>query len=31
MSATETPEHEVLVEEGGVIHPPHAMYFEAAG
>lgn len=30
MAATETPEHNALVEESGVIHPPHAMYFEAA-
>ena len=31
MAATETPEHEVLVEEAGVIHPPHGMYYQAAG
>lgn len=31
MAATQTPEHQAMVEEAGVIHPPHAMYFEAAG
>ena len=31
MAATQTPKHAALLEEGGVIHPPHAMYFEAAG
>ena len=31
MAATETPEHKAMVAEGGVIHPPHAMHFEAAG
>jgi hypothetical protein len=31
MAMTETPEHNAFVEEAGVIHPPHAMYFEAAG
>lgn len=30
MAAVETPEHQALTEESGVIHPPHAMYFEAA-
>jgi hypothetical protein len=29
MAATETPEHKAMTEEAGVIHPPHAMYFEA--
>ena len=28
MAATQTPQHAALLEEGGVIHPPHAMYFE---
>lgn len=28
---TETPEHKAMVEEAGIIHPPHAMYMEAAG
>ena len=31
MALTETPEHKAMVEKAGVIHPPHAMYFEAAG
>ena len=30
MALVETPEHQALTEEAGVIHPPHAMYFEAA-
>ena len=30
MAMVETPEHQALVEEAGVIHPPHAMYMEAA-
>ena len=30
-AATETPEHKAMTEAAGVIHPPHAMYFEAAG
>lgn len=30
MAATQTPEHQALVDAAGVIHPPHAMYFEAA-
>jgi hypothetical protein len=31
MAATETPEHKALTEEAGVMHPPHAMFSEAAG
>ena len=30
-AATETPEHKALTAAAGVIHPPHAMYLEAAG
>lgn len=31
MAMSQTPEHQAFTEEAGVIHPPHAMYFEAAG
>lgn len=31
MAAVETPKHAVLIEEAGVIHPPHGMYYQAAG
>ena len=30
-AATQTPEHQALTDAAGIIHPPHAMYFEAAG
>lgn len=31
MALSQTPEHQAFAEEAGVIHPPHGMYFEAAG
>jgi hypothetical protein len=31
MAMSQTPEHQAFTEEAGVIHPPHAMYMEAAG
>lgn len=31
MAMTQTPQHQAMTEEAGIIHPPHAMYFEAAG
>lgn len=31
MAMVETAEHQALTEKAGVIHPPHAMYMEAAG
>lgn len=31
MAMTQTPEHQAFTEEAGVIHPPHAIYSEAAG
>lgn len=30
MAMTQTPKHQALTEEAGVIHPPHAMYIEAS-
>ena len=31
MAAIQTPEHNELHDEGGIIDPPHGMYFAAAG
>jgi hypothetical protein len=31
MAMTQTPQHQAMTEEAGIIHPPRAVYFEAAG